>query len=112
MIRIDHYIHTDGPPPAWATEIKAAIERLTERTDIMANRFDDLAAQVASVSTVSASVLALLEGQVAELAALKVSDAADQAKIDALKDDLVAAVAPLAAAVTAGTPAEPDAPPA
>lgn len=76
----------------------------------MANQFDALEAEVARNTEVVASAKALIDGIVSQIAALELSDAADQAKIDALRDSLLAANDALAAAVAARTVAADPAP--
>lgn len=66
--------------------------------------FAALAAEVSRIETVGDSAIALLQGVVAELGALKLANADDQAQLDAFVAALKAQTDELAAAVVAGTP--------
>lgn len=110
-ITVNHYHHfcpaPDMPPPAWALQILAALQSLETK---MANQFDTLTAAVAANTSVVNSAKELLDGFVARLTALELSDADDQAKIDAFAADVQASADALAASVAANTPAAPTPP--
>lgn len=72
----------------------------------MSAELDALTAEVAAVTTVEQSAIALINGLAAQLAAA----GTDPAKLQALHDSLAASSTALAAAVAANTPADPPAP--
>ncbi len=74
----------------------------------MSKELDDLTAEVAAVTTVEQSAIALINGIAAQLAAA----GTDPAKLSALTASLTASSTALAAAIAANTPAAPVAPPA
>jgi len=73
----------------------------------MSQSLDNLTAEVAQVKTVAASAVALIQGFQSRLdAAIAAAKAGDNsAALDQLSADLKASVDPLAAAVSANTPA-------
>lgn len=94
--------------------IQQSINRVIDRLTIqrkeqlkMSEALDRLTTDVAGIKTAAASTLVLLTGLVAEMRA----GAGDEAKINALADDLEVVQSDLAAAVVSGTAAadEPDA---
>jgi hypothetical protein len=72
----------------------------------MSKELDDLTAEVAQVTSVEASALALIQGLAAQLAAA----GTDPAKLAALTSSLKASADALAQAVLANTPSQPAAP--
>lgn len=88
-------------------KILTALTALTQGANDMAANLDELTAEVERNTSVDQGAIALLEGLKAQL------DAAgnDPAKLQALKDQLAASSDALAAAVTANTPADPNAEP-
>lgn len=72
----------------------------------MSQALDNLKAAVAAQTTIDASAKTLIEGIAAQLAAK--ASANDDADLQALADQLTAASAPLADAVAANTPAQPQ----
>ena len=97
-MRIDIYHHFEPP----GTEVKL-LQELNTRITKMAKTLDDLVAQVAALTTVDDSVVALLTDIKARLDAAIASG--DPTKIQALSDALAAQTQRLADAVVANTPA-------
>jgi hypothetical protein len=83
---------------------KLVVSLTLQGSKIMA-ALDALTAEVARQTTVNASVLALLNGLVAKLAALAAQPTVDPAALQALVEAVKANDDGLAAAVTANTPA-------
>src|SRR6185312_544810 len=126
--RFDHFHHFDPSPNGQAlADIRSDIQALRRETMAtlkqMQDAVNELKTDVANETSVDQSVLTLLQGQAAELAAIKqqLADAVasgDPAAIQASIDDLTnlhttmtANAASLAAAVTANTPADPSSTP-
>lgn len=66
---------------------------------------DDLTAQVAQNVTVEGSAITLIQGLASQLAALSAAGGATPAQLTALSQQLNTSATPLAAAITANTPA-------
>lgn len=81
---------------------------IERRLEHMTLQLDHLAQDVARNGTVIDSAVQLIQGLVAQVRDLKtkIEDPADQAKIDALADEIEAKLAPLSAAVQANTVAD------
>lgn len=81
---------------------------IERRLGHMTLQLDRLAQDVARNGTVIDSAVQLIQGLVAQVRDLKtkIEDPADQAKIDALADDIEAKLAPLSTAVQANTVAD------
>lgn len=92
----------------YALEVLAlSIDRLIHKVEIMSAQLDTLTAAVAAEDTVIASLLALLNGLAAQIAAIP---ADDSAALAALAADIQAKTALMSAAVLANTPAAPVVP--
>lgn len=85
--------------------INRKLDLLLDGQELLMSALDDLQAAVAAESTVIDSAITLIQGIPALIAAAGV----DQAKLDALKNDITAKSDALAAAVSANTPAAPTA---
>ena len=84
------------------------LNHIIRSLNLMSVEVDALVAEVATVTTVEQSAIALIQGIAAQVtAAVAASDAETIAKVKAVTDTLVASSTALAGAVTAATPAAP-----
>lgn len=89
------------------TDIESLLQQLLAKEQAMTQEFDDLAAEVTQIDTVTESVLTLITGLVAKVNAL--GDAPTPEQLKALRDSLEADRQKLADAVTANTTPAPTA---
>ncbi len=94
ILEIHHYHHAD---PA----VTEALRRLTQEITAMSAILDRLTADVATLTSVDESAIALLNGLAQQIR----DNAGDPAALAALADSLEAENANLSAAITANTPA-------
>lgn len=87
--------------------ILALLHRITRQENTMAIDLTKMNAEIAANTTVTSSVVALVNNLAAQIAALSTTDPATQAQIDALVQTLSSNDTTIAAAVTANTPAAP-----
>lgn len=106
-ITVHVYHHFDQAGDARHAELVGLLNVIIQKENILMSTLDDLVASVAAEDTVIDGTVALIQGLIAQVAALKTTqtDPATGAKIDALVADTQAKTAALAAANLAGTPA-------
>ena len=97
---INVYFHPEPKPDT------LVLDTLKQQGTMTMTILQNLIAQVAANSTVSASAVTLLDGLKAKLDACLAADGVDQAALQALSDTLGAETAALAAAVQANTTVE------
>lgn len=86
------------------------LERIEQQQETEMATIDDLTADVAAESTVTDSVVALLNGLTTEIQTLISSGSVTPAALQTLNDGIKANTAKLMSAVVANTPAKPPAP--
>lgn len=107
---MNFYFWSDEPP-AWATALAAQLTVISSKLDIlikgetgMAVDITKIQAEIANNTTVTASVVALVQSLAAQIKAIPPSsDPTTQAALDTLTQTLTANDATLAAAVTSNT---------
>lgn len=98
-MRIDIHVHFHG--------LDLGSSNIEKEIHHMSQQLDDLSAQVQATTDLEASAVTMIQGLASQIAASK----DDPAKIQALADSLKSGASALAAAISANTPAAPDATP-
>jgi hypothetical protein len=99
-MRIDIYHHSDSD------EILTTLQRIERKMEALMATLDDTLSAVTAQSTVDDSIITLLNGLAAQIAAGGLSPA-DQAKVDQIFAAVNANAAKITAAVSANTPVTP-----
>jgi hypothetical protein len=105
QVNVNHYYHVDKKTSKKLDAILRILQDIRRKEVIILKEMDDLETQVTGIESVDQSAVTLIQGIAAQLADAKT----DPAKIQALADRLNASATALAAAITANTPAAPEA---